>query len=212
MATFECYACHATVQEGMRSCIGCGAELTKAGLEAYRARRSVRAEVERWKFACLVVGIVAFALGMGFGMLSGRTAPVEAAAATVTTAPVHLTLEQANDAFLRSLNETMGLGAVSWVWGADSTMVLELAAPTTDSPGLWQALSADDRKQVMAFISVAYTRALIAAGVEVDLASGHPPIAVHYRGVASPLAVRGRDGAIRVFASPFDRAGPQQPR
>lgn len=224
MASLECYACHALVREGMRSCAGCGAEQTRAALEAFRVRRTVRLQREKWHLLTGVVGLLAFALGSGLGVFAGQRvgspSSGHASALSFDTQLPQITIEQANDGFMRSINDALRasegghvleFGAISWVWGADSTLVLELARPTAEQPGLWHTLTAEQRYQVMGLLSVAYTRALISAGFRIDLANGHPPLSLQYRDIPRPLATRERDGNIRIFPSPFDQEARAHP-
>lgn len=226
MATFECYACHAVVHEGMRNCASCGAEQTRTALERFRAAQAVRQVTERWRLRCMIAALAGLALGVPFGiliaprMIEFPVPQAQAASIDVASLPSSLTIEHTNDVFMRSINEilrssddqgrTLEFGAVSWIWGPDSTYVIELAPPTVEQPGLWHVLSLEQRQRLMEFLGVSYTRALLSAGFPVDLAENHPPIALKYRGSSLALAIRQRDGAIRVFPSEFDPASGQQ--
>src|SRR5690606_9152567 len=114
-----------------------------------------------------------------------------------------------NDVFMRSVDDALGLGLVSWTWGEDSTLVLEMQPPSPQQPNvLWQALTSEERRQVLGFLGVEYTRVRLASGLPYDLATrGHPPVALRYRSHPTWLALRQRDGSLHIFPSPYD-SGP----
>lgn len=200
----ECFACGAGLGPSLDTCPSCDAPQSEAVQRLHARLRSALSMVERWRVIALVATVVGFALGLGAGQM--RTPSVEPVASAAETPAGDLDIESFAAAFRASLNEAIGLGAERWAWGSDSTLVLVLTPPTASRPVvLWQALSPQERDQLMGYIGVAYTRALLGAGIPVDVENdGHPPVAVSYRGQDQALAVRHRDGTVTVFESPYD--------
>lgn len=209
---FRCYACGTTLVQGTPKCPGCDAEQTRTALALFRSERQLKATIERWRIITFATGLVCLVAGLGMGMWAMQSKQSTRLSNTtpesfLTNIPEERALNHLNDIFMRSIDEALGLGLMSWVWAEDSTLVLEMRPPTNSQPDvLWQVLSTEERQQVIGFIGVEYTRVRLMSGIPYDLnINGHPPVALRYRNHPNWLALRRRDGSLHVFSTPYDQ-------
>lgn len=207
-----CVNCQAPVPTDAENCIACGAAQTVETQKAVAAAAAEKDKRELWSSALLIASIACFALGTGFGFwMRGLDARPAVAAPAIPDEPP--TMAEVNNDFLNRTNQAFAeknapINLVGWAPGPEGSTIFEMLPPTPEQPAvLWQALAKADREAVMAYFSVSYTKMLIASGVTVDLErDGHPVVILRYRGSQAPVAARLKDGTIRIYQSPFDRA------
>jgi hypothetical protein len=199
MAQLLCYSCQAPRLPGARVCLGCGAEQTAHAQEIHGITTEYARRLQNTRQGLLMVVLVAGALGTGFGVwLDGQSGGMATRNIAVQAAN-SMTREQIEDTFIRSLNETLvsrqiAMNIVGSLRAADGTLVLELGQPT-----VWSVMDEETRVGMMAFIGVAYTKALAVGGAAVDLSLAHPVVSLAYHGCEMLLASRLSDGKVRVF-------------
>lgn len=211
LPTELCYACNAALPRGASVCTGCGQSQDAEARAQYAATATERATRDRARQRLIGVGVACFVLGAGLGgwASSGSTA----------TAPVvavgrsgPMPREDVTDRFLRAIDRQFAksnapLHLTTWVPAAaghpENGVILEMEPPE-HGVSVWQSLNETDRQALMGFIGVAYTRALLTAGVDIDFPRSHPIIGLRYRGTNAILAARLADGSIKVYPSPYD--------
>lgn len=214
-ASHSCYKCQADVLSDMSACPSCGAPQTKEAFRAFKAEQRASEVSQRWRLATIVIGVLLFGLGGGLGFWLGSAQSTNAAsssAATRQTSPRTaveeirgMNREQINDAFKQYINQKLHLNIVDWEENPQKGLVLEMARPNqTEQPVVWEALTPQERREMIGYLGIVYTSLLQAEDPDFDLEEqGHPVITLQYEGIERRLAVRDRTGQRRVFHSPF---------
>lgn len=203
-----CYQCRGVVPPGFTMCPGCGANLSDAARAEWLRLQRERSRAESWRLL-FVLGVIA-ALVLGAAFVFTREDSSRGAAATAAAAG-RLDVADANDGFMRLMNrqyqrQRLPLQLVSWVKDTAGGVIFEMERPTPEQPlVLWQALDATGRQNVMVALSVNYTKYLLVAETWPEGTRGaFPPMTLRYKGETAPLATRGADGHIQVYASALD--------
>lgn len=227
-AVFEaatCYHCSASLSADQASCPSCGASQSAEDRAVAEERRRWQEYTHLWRMAVLGTAILMFGLGIVVGRwLDAPSVDLDPGG---DVSP-QVSWDQVNATYVEQIDQSLdGLHLRSWTHGPECDfvqagggqepglrlpedptcgIVLEMEPPSQEDPvRLWEALSAEDREAVMGLLSVSYTRALVAGGLDINPGRrGHPRLEIRYRHLDDPLAIRDTGGTIHVYASPFD--------
>lgn len=225
----SCYACRTVVPPGVKKCPTCGADQSALARQQHQVINQNKKNTHTWKMLAIVAGLIAF-ISVAWASLQSKEDSPPVANQPSEQASTQLSLPEVTDAFIRIINKHFSSQGVAfeilgWLPLQSGGIVMELKPPTPEEPlAFWQAITVADRQKVMTFLSVTYTKMLLEAGVWPEGAQGaFPVMALQYRGMSSPLAVRLVDGQIKLYTSPYDslyapllekinQASPDQPQ
>ena len=198
----ECLSCGAPLLPDAESCEACGAVVPESDADP---------AVTLWQYLALIGTIGGILVGMGLGIFTSnpRSAQIDRAATLAEQRAeeeaaremLETDWRMANEVFRVWIESNTRMGLVDWE-EQDGYVLFVMRSPRPNRTTVWETLSNSQREEVVQGLGIEYSAHLMRTG-HLDRFEGdaHPPFGLIYEDAERPVAVRNRDGSIRVAPS-----------